>query len=362
MFQGAFDIIVTDIQMPGITGVKLLEEVRKNHPQTVRIALSGQADAATVFQSVGPVHQYLSKPCEAETLKSTMTRACALQELLGVDKLRGAISQIKSLPSLPSRYDELMEEFQSETASLNAVERIISQDIGMSAKVMQLISSAFFGPRRHVSGPAEAVTILGLDTVKALVLSVDMFFRFDQTEFPLDGLWNHSMIVATAAKQIAMAANAEKKTIDYAFIAGLFHDVGKLALAVKFPEKYASVSELAEKEKSKITEAEHKIFGATHAEAGAYLLGLWGLPDPIIGAVAFHHNPTQSPTKESIPLTAIHAANVMVCEACSNDIAGGLPQIDEGYLAELNLKEQLPAWQKISQEAVQKHPAKDMNN
>ena len=80
--QGPFDAVVTDMRMPGMDGAELLDEVKRRHPHVVRIVLSGQADQASVLRSLGSTHQYLSKPCDPETLKQTLVRSCAVRMLL----------------------------------------------------------------------------------------------------------------------------------------------------------------------------------------------------------------------------------------------------------------------------------------
>ena len=174
-----FDVVVSDMRMPGMDGAQLLKEVMRLYPQIARIILSGHSDQEIVLKSVRIAHQYLAKPCEAETLKSVVTRTCALRELLADDAVRRMVSNMDSIPSLPSLYAEIMEEIQSPNASIQRVGKIISKDMGMTTKILQLVNSAFFGLRRHVSSPSQAVSLLGLDTIRALVLSVHIFTHFD---------------------------------------------------------------------------------------------------------------------------------------------------------------------------------------
>ena len=163
---------------------------------TVRIILSGYADSSMVLKAVGPVHQYLAKPCDAATLQVTVARACALRSLLADPTLQGLVAGMQTLPSLPTLYLEVLETVQDTRGTLERVGEIMGRDIGMTAKMLQLVNSAFFGLRRHVSSPVEAVKLLGLDTIKALVLSMQIFSRFDQKrEEPVrfDALWQHSL-------------------------------------------------------------------------------------------------------------------------------------------------------------------------
>jgi len=351
-----FHVIVSDIRMPGMSGVELLNEVKERYPRIVRIALSGHNSKQGDLSSVGLVHQYLSKPCSIEILKSTIARTRALQAFLTVDKLRELVSQLGSLPSLPSSYNELMKEMQSPKASLRAVGKIVLQDTGMSTRIIQLVNSAFFGVRERISNPAQAVTVLGLDTVRALAMSVHVFSQFDPTKvqgFSLETLCEHGLAVGTHAKAIAEFENAGQETVDYAFIAGLLHDVGKLIFATKLPEEYRSVLELTASEKIGPCEAERQIIGATHAQIGAYLLGLWGFSNSIIQAIVFHHCPTASLSEEFTPLTAVHVANTLAYQAQAVDNIGPAPRIEDTYLAQLALAERLAVWQGLCREPVQ---------
>jgi CheY-like chemotaxis protein len=142
---GVFDVIVTDMRMPGLDGCQLLNQARKLYPNTVRIILSGQSDKEELLKSIDPIHLYLSKPCDAEILKAALARTFAVRHLLKNDSLADVISKIQSLPSLPSLYLEIIDEIRSADGSLARVGEIISKDLGMSAKILQLVNSSFFG-------------------------------------------------------------------------------------------------------------------------------------------------------------------------------------------------------------------------
>jgi len=355
-----FDVLVSDICMPGINGEELLAKVKERHPRVLRIALSGQADKETMFHAVGLIHRYLSKPCDAETLKSTLASTRVLRDQLTAPGLKEVISQIEALPSLPSLYNKIMEKVQSRRASTKEVGEIISGDMGMTAKILKLVNSAFFGLPRYISNPIQAVILLGLETIKSLALSIHVFSQFDQTKLEalsIRVLWDHSVAVGALAKRLAVAESAEQNAVDDAFIAGLLHDVGKLILAGNLPEEYDSALALAVGDGIEQSEAERKVFGATHAEVGAYLLGLWGLPDPIVVATAFHHSPIKSMVNKFSPLAAVHVANILEHEAHPPHRMNVMPQMDAAFLAELGLAERLPVWQRICRETLQERDA-----
>jgi HD-like signal output (HDOD) protein len=251
---------------------------------------------------------------------------------------------MQTLPSLPTLYLEVLDAIQDPHGSLERVGDIISRDISMTAKMLQLVNSAFFGLRRHVSSPGEAVKLLGLDTIKALVLSMQIFSHFDQKQegaFALDVLWQHSLATSTCAKRIAQDQQSDRHVVDHAFMAGLLHDVGKLVLAANLPDLYSATLVQAQTHGTTVWEAERALLGTTHAEVGAYLLGLWGLPDPIVETLAFHHCPSACPDQRFSPLTAVHIANALVDSTEAGDTHAAL---DSAYVAQLGLSERLPTW------------------
>jgi len=341
-----FDVVVSDMRMPGMDGAQLLSEVKQRYPQVVRIVLSGHSEKETVFRSVGPAHQYLAKPCDPRQLKDVISRACALRDLLSEDSLRNLVSQMSTIPSLPETYTEIVKELQSPEASIKEVGQIISKDVGMTAKVLQLVNSAFFGLRRHVSDPAQAASFLGVDTLKALVLSIQVFSHFDAVEIEglcLDTLWTHSVMTGALAKRIAAVEDVPEELRDHAFLAGLLHDAGKLIIAANLAEPYSKILAAVEHERLAFAEAERRILTNTHAEVGAYLLGLWGLADPIVEAVAFHHEPSRCMGEGFTPLTAVHVADALYHES-SRPGDAKVSVLDTEYLEQLGLADRLPAW------------------
>jgi putative nucleotidyltransferase with HDIG domain len=346
------DVIVADMRMPGMNGVELLTEVMRRHPGTIRIILSGHADQDLIMKSVRVTHQYLSKPCDAETLKITVMRAVQLRALLAEESLKNLVSQTDSLPSLPTLYFELARELESPEVSIKRVSQIIAQDPAMTAKILQLANSAFFGLRRQVSDSSQAVFYLGVDRIQHLFLFIHLFSHFDPSAcggFSIDDLWKHSVATAVVAKRIAHSERADKKTMEAAFTAGLLHDIGKLMLASQHPHRYRKVMVYAKEHEVPFWEAERELMGASHAEVGAYLLGLWALPDPIVEAVAFHHQPSRLFGKDFCALAALHAANALVRNGSDPKEEG----IDIEYLAALGLQDRLPAWRCCATELFQ---------
>jgi HD-like signal output (HDOD) protein len=350
MSSSPFDVVVTDMRMPGMDGLALLEEVRRLYPQMVRIVLSGHADKDALLRSVGPIHQFLTKPCEPEALLAAVARACNLHRILAVERIQTLISRMQSLPALPAVYNQLVDELQSPEASTATAGQIISRDVGMSAKILQLVNSAFFGLPRQVASPAQAVVLLGFDTVRSLVLSVHLFSTLGRSTLaglPLKALSDHSVAVAAAARRIAEAEGLDRLTVDCTFGAGLLHDVGRLVLAAELTDEYKQVLDLARRERVPLIEAERRLLDATHEEVGAYLLGLWGLADAMIEAASAHHWPSKLEMKGFGPLAAVHVANALVGQTLPSTPIGSGHEIDEVCLFELGMGDRIEKWKRL---------------
>jgi len=295
------DVIVSDMKMRGMDGAQLLTEVRKLYPATVRIVLSGQSDKDAVYRAVPPMHQYLSKPCPAETLKTTITRSCALGQFLNATSSQEIIGRITSLPSLPARYLQVVAEIESNHGTVASVGKLISQDPAMTAKTLQLANSAIFGQQANVTSPAQAVSLIGMDALKSLVLSLSVFQSFrvtDFDEFNIDKIAEHSLQVGTLARHISQLENANEKIASEAFTSGLLHDVGKLILATFAKSEFTAAIAKSKSDCIPLVEAEKEVFGLGHDGIGGHLLSLWGLPPSIVESVLLHHSPDQIETHE----------------------------------------------------------------
>jgi len=357
--QRPFDVIVTDMRMPGMNGAELLARVSEKYPDTIRFILSGHSDQNLILKSVGTAHQYLSKPCDAETLKNAVKRASELRKLLADESVSTLAKQIKTLPSFPKVYLDLMNELKSPDTSIQKIGEIISRDIGMTAKVLQLVNSAFFGLPRRVTDPAQAVSLLGLDVIKGLVFTVHIFseLKVDRAAgIDPDRLWRHSMNVGRLAKRVA--ASVSNEASGDALIAGLLHDAGKLMLAANVPEQYREAVERAKSEDKPMFEVENDVFGMSHAELGGYLLGLWAFPDTIVEALAYHHKPSLSAATELSPVLAVHVADAIDHE-CGVGGDGGCPQVDLDHLESVGLRDQLPLWREICLQELEEEGIRD---
>jgi putative nucleotidyltransferase with HDIG domain len=346
--KDAIDVIVSETIFQEQSGLEFLKQVRDTHPHSVRIILSGYSDQDVVLKSVDLAHQYLAKPCEDEALKATINRAFMIKKLLDHQGLREIVSQIDSLPTLPAIYVELVKELKAEDASIDRVGTIISKDIGLTTKILKTVNSSFFGLRQQIIHPAKAVSMLGLDLIKAIVLTSGTFDKFKHVKAPgfsLERMWEHAMLTGAFAKIIAQEGRLDRQDADIAFMAGLLHDIGKLLIAAYFPNDFAVIHKLAEKISIPIVEAEAKVIGTNHSCVGAYLLGLWGLPEAILDATAFHHSQNNWSAAKLNPAAIIHIANALA--ECGEDIhqsEGIIEGLDYEYLKKAGLLTSLQKW------------------
>ncbi len=339
MAQAPFDVVVSDMRMPGLNGAQLLTEVMRRHPRTVRIILSGHADKDLILQCVGSTHQYLSKPCDPEALKAVIQRAASLDYLRQHERLTTLVGQMEHLPTIPALYSAMVELLNNPNASIADLSALIARDIAMTARILKLVNSAFFGLGRPISDTDEAVSHLGFDTVKSLALALDTFGQMSPTAAAnpdLDQLWTHSVAVSNCARVIARAEGADRKLQDEAYVSGLLHDVGKLVLRANLAEEERRARKLATEKGLPEWEAEREVFGADHAAVGGYLLGLWGLPVPVVEAVALHHEPALGTAREFSPLAAVHAADAIV--------HGPDAPLDRSFLQRVGLSDRADGW------------------
>ncbi len=356
--DGSYDIIVTDMRMPGMTGNALLKEVKSRHPHMVRIILSGHSDNVSNMESVSIAHQFLSKPCDVNTLKKTITKACSMGEILKDRDLVQLVNGLKSIPSVPRLYTEIVKELENENNSIKKIGAIISKDIGMSAKVLQLINSAFFGLPKRITSPETAAIYLGLETIKGLVLATGAFSAFKKKTLEgltIDRIWEHSILVGSCAMKIAKEEGYRDQMVEASLLAGLLHDVGILVLSSNMPESYEEVLSLVRQSGCEYWEAEKRVFGTTHCEVGAYLVGIWGLPWQLVEALAYHHRPKEEQLATFGPLVAVHVSDLLEMNFFENEGNDDLLTAKLEVVSKAGFEDRLPLWRNICEETFKEH-------
>lgn len=306
-----FDVIVTDLRMPGVDGVQVLKEAREHRPGAIRIVFSGSTDDQQTARLLSLAQQYLNKPCEPGRLEQMIERCFATQMLIGDDAIRERLGGIRALPPLPRTYSKLQTVLADERADMKAIARVVESDAAIVAKILQVVNSAFFRLPRRASSVEQAVTHLGACAIRDLVLGAELFQAQHRLPPGIDPqeLQRHAYAVGCVARMVGRG----KPFADDCFLAGLIHDIGRLLLGSEFPDETAQVI-AAVRGGENLTQAENRIIGIDHARAGAYLLGVWGLSYDVIEAVAHHHAPQMVKQDGLDVLATVSIAIALVAE------------------------------------------------
>lgn len=353
----AFDAVVTDMRMPGMDGASLLEQVRDRYPATIRIVLSGYFEQEAAMRALPVAHQFLAKPCDPEKLREAIDRVIGFAGLLPDEGLRRVVGAIGELPTLPRTCALLSEALQDPDVGMDEIGAIVERDVGITAKILQFVNSAFFCQSSYVTSVRMAVGYLGPDTLKQLVLSVELFRSLQPVQsipgFSLEHLQRHSHLAA----RIAARLPAPEPVVAAGVVAAALHDTGKLVLAARLPHEFERALRESRTRKQPLHVTEQEQLGTTHAEIGAYLLGLWGLPDSIVDAVCRHHRPVAAEGAQGLDVLAItHIADAIADETdgCATDEAPACGTPDIASLTHLGLELRLPAWRAMARQAREK--------
>jgi HD-like signal output (HDOD) protein len=335
-----FDVVVSDMRMPGIDGATLLNQVKAEFPATVRIMLSGHAEREAIVRALPAVHQLLSKPCDADTLRATIERSLETEGTDRYASIRAVIGKIDKLPSPPKIFQELTRLLESPTSTVGDVARLVARDPALSAKVLQLVNSAYFGAGHATSSIEQAVGLLGSDRLRYIALTASVFSSHEGEIYPgvtLQTFQERALRTATLTRKLLPAAER-----DEGFAATLLHDVGSVVLALGLPTEYRAMWDQVTDASPSMTEVERATFGATHAEVGACLLALWGLPNRIADVVRFHHDPGSALPASQRIASAVHVADFLT---------GPDPHqpLDEASLERAGCLSEFPAWRAIAE-------------
>ncbi len=321
--------------------VNFLGEVWKRQPNVARFLLADEeVDDESRLRCAFAGHHLLSLPLDPRSLAEALQACEAAQVLVPNERIKLLVSRIRAFPSEPAVYAEVVREVRSRNPDPARIAQIIGRDVGISAKLLQIVNSPFYGRVQPVSELTEVVLFLGFDLVESIVLSLEAISRFDHvrhTYLTAESVWGHSQRVAELSRRICHQreeGHGERGLSPTAYLGGLLHDIGKLAFARNLEEDYREIIQIARCEKRPLYEIELEAWGVTHADAGAYLLGLWGLPFPMLEAVARHHAAPDSFNAFS-PALAVHLAENLI----RGDVT--LDNVNELYPSNLALAEPL---------------------
>jgi putative nucleotidyltransferase with HDIG domain len=343
-----YDVIVSDMRMPGMDGAALLAIVCERHPAVVRIIMSGYSELEASVRAVPVAHQFLAKPCESAVLRRSLDQQSRMVDRFASRTVAELVGSLRAVPAAPRSYHSLCDALTAAHASIDRVADIVANDVGLSARTLQLASSAFFGRSRTVSDIRTAVKNLGSDIFGQLVGTADIFRGFEPstpvTGFAIERFQQHGHLTGAIAERLALPAHDAGLWL----VAGVVHDVGKLVLADREPDRFGQAQATAQAQQRPAHVVEAEVFGLSHAEIGAYLLSLWGLPNAIVEAVANHHHPARASDDAREIASAIHLANILAHRhddgATVTGGAAALPTIDPDVLSPLGGEGKLAAW------------------
>jgi len=341
-----FDIVISDMRMPRMNGAELLSQVREISPRAARMILSGHAELSSIVKTVGPSHQFLSKPCDPQVLAAKIEQALALRSAVHNPKIAELIGGMDTIPSVPALYQQVVTAIQNQRP-LREIGQLVAQDMGMTTRLLQIVNSSYFGLARKVDEPVRAVMMLGMETLQALVLGAKVFEVFSgESEAQMADIWVDATRVAAAANRIAICEELDEVQSGQIMVASFLHDIGLVALAARAPELFAQVKGLDTSKPESMLAHERDVLGATHPQIGACLLGLWSLPDPIVEAVAFHHWPSDNTNGDFGPTAVVHAAQGMCRRLPEASDPESLTAVglDAAYLERVGVLERFDSW------------------
>jgi HD-like signal output (HDOD) protein len=350
MGSGDVDAVVAKAGKNSMDSADFMHQAAARQPRAVRFIVGDLVEQELIINSIGATHQFIAEPCKPQDLISAIQRGMALDAFISSDQIRALAPKLRRMPSLPSAYFEVLKQVESSSATIQSVGQVILRDPALTARLLQMVNSSAFALAQKVTDPMEAMSWLGLDTVKSLVLCLQVFAQDDaakQAGISLDELWEHSAVVAKMAHDITLFQTGDKLLASDAFTAGLLHDVGRIVIASNLPKEYAETVKVAKEQKRPLHVQEAAQFGVHHAQIGAYLMGLWGMPAALVEAVALHHTPSRTPARDFSLLTAVHVADVFAHEKEEGRSQLVLPALDPIYLSALGLDGKPEIWKQV---------------
>ena len=312
--QEAPHLVICDQIMPHVTGTEMFDDLRRKHPESIRILLSGHASDA---DKIASAQQCLAKPFKVEELVEVINRSLAAQESLADPAFAKLIGSLTSFPALSKNCTRLLLELEGDEFNEN-MNRLISEDGGIFTRALQLANSPLFHGSAMAQDPRAALMRLGTRNMRALVMSVHVFHGYDKINLPqitFFRLWKHCRQTAEVAEKLAVSLLGRKDAEDV-FFAALVHDLGRLIFMDNRLAEYKVVCQQALAKKTTLEFMETQKFGKNNTELTRFMLQLWGMPDSVCRAVVNHVEPWQHPEENHLTLTTLlYVANHLTRQA-----------------------------------------------
>ena len=283
MARHEYDVLVTDMKMPGVDGADVLSHAMENHPGIVRLALSGEVDPELAARGIPLCHEFVSKPCEPDELFRIIERVYGTAHTFETDEMPRILAAIDRLPSSPNLHLEVRAAIDREEG-VDVIARLIETDLAIASSMVRTANSAFYGFRTPTDSVRDAVVRLGTQTVSGVVLNAELASWVSTR--------NQPVVAALNARSAWMGGIVRKlvgKQHRQAPLAGLLRDVGVLALLTQYPNGHQLLDAITAGDGSPDEATERAAFGVTHAEIGAFMLEMWNTDPVVTEVVRYHH-------------------------------------------------------------------------
>ena len=322
----AFDVVVSDMRMPGTDGAELLFLVRSCSPSTARIMLSGCDEDEVIFRSTRVAHQFLAKPCDIDQLKNAIAEIRLAQGRVTSAEIRELIGRVDQLPALGEVYQRLVIAIEDEKSS-DQLAKIVCEDVALTAEILRLLNSAFFGLSRRVESVEQAIGLLGTDVLRAIVAGYSVFSQPDNLVVDADVISRRSQQVAALARHAhRILTGAGRSELADIYLAGMLHEVGALVLGSIDGMDPGDVKAVLNSNDNTV---ERLAFGVDRFAVSGYLLGLWAFSTDIGQAVA-----SLSGRMEP-PMTPMGWSLAVARHIILNNMADGLDEVDGDAIEQL---------------------------
>ncbi|KEA63021.1 HD domain protein [Marinobacterium lacunae] len=350
--QTGYDAVIVAALSSFEREIGILRQVASAKPKTARILLSPPLSAANLAKALDVVHRNIFQGSSIEEIVHSVEQTVSVTRQLYRDKVVRSFAAFRQLPSPPAIYHELSRALSSDRTSTRDISAIVERDPALAARIIRLVNSSYFGLTRHISNLNEAVTLLGVRTVRGLALAGHLNAHYPEASawkvFSFDQMNQRALSVARLAQEICSPYGKGQALKDQAFLAGLLLDIGMLMLAAEQGQGYLKVIKYAARKKLPLHVVERMAYGVTHAELGAYLLNMWNLAPQVVEAVLMHHEPDESVGNTFTPLSAVHIADSLL-PSIENEFELDLTAtLSDSYIERIDAKQYLPSWKMVA--------------
>ncbi len=324
----------------------------QEHPDLIRIALIKEDERESIVQSLPYVHHFINEPVEVNTLKQYIDRIVFIRNLLGSDTICKLCTRIKGLPSLPGIVYQVIDELTLADPSITKISRLIEHDSAITSRIIQIVNSPALGLGNRINNIEQAIALLGLDMTKAIVIYAGINNYLHSPAHILataESINNNSFTIGNLAMRITLAETGNYTLAQQAKMAGILNNIGYMLL-LNNPQTQTELRNILVADKMTLLEAEQLLTGITHAELGAYFLGIRGFHQQILEAVAYYYRPQSRPTKEFSILTALHVAHGLAPSPLRSVIPCKKSELHLPYLDQLGLLNRIETWELIAED------------